>query len=61
MEAPKEQLTPLYQCLDLEVDIDKSFLRGRTSIWLLHIPSHGRYDSYPTEIKLHCRQNEIKA
>ncbi|CAM9321278.1 unnamed protein product [Ectocarpus fasciculatus] len=61
MEAPKEQLTPLYQCLDFEVDIDKSFLRGRTSIWLVHIPSHGRYDSYPTEVKLHCRQNEIKA
>lgn len=50
------------QCLDLDVDIEKSVLTGRTSLWLRHFPeSHGRYDSYPTEIALHCRQSRVKA
>lgn len=49
------------QCLDIEVDIDKSILRGRTSIWLRHFPSSGgRYDSYPSEVALHCRQSQVK-
>lgn len=49
------------KCLDMEVDVDKSMLRGRTSIWLRHFPpSHGRHDSFPSEISLHCRQSKVK-
>eukprot|EP00752_Nemacystus_decipiens_P001742 g1685.t1 len=64
MEPPKETLTPLYQCLDLEVDVDKAILRGRTSMWLRHLPNpsaNGRfdYDSYPAEVALHCRQSKV--
>lgn len=52
------------QCLDLEVDVDKAALRGRTSIWLRHLPNpsaNGRYDydSYPAEVALHCRQSKV--
>ena len=52
------------QCLDLEVDVDKSTLRGRTSMWLRHLPNpsaNGRfdYDSYPAEVALHCRQSKV--
>lgn len=50
------------QFLDVEVDLERAILRGRTSFWLRHFPTpHGRYDTYPAEIALHCRQSNVKA
>lgn len=49
------------QCLNVEVDLEKSTLRGATKFWLRQLPiSHGRGDTtYPSEIALHCRQCNI--
>lgn len=53
---------PVPKCLTLEVDLEASTLRGRTSFWVRYVPiSTGRADSYPTEIVLHCRQCNIKS